>query len=346
MLEKFQSVQHLFENADSKEIRDLLPDSIYRQLKKPDWNQVDNTLKWADTTNQHILVKTDSAYPALLREIPDAPPVLYVKGNITALSSCQIAVVGSRNPSPTGRETAHQFSRQLGLSGFTITSGLAVGIDAASHRGTLDASMATLAVTATGLDQVYPRRHQQLAMEIAENGALVSEFPPGTGPARENFPRRNRIISGLSIGTLVVEAAQRSGSLITARHATEQGREVFAIPGSIHNPLARGCHKLIRQGAKLVETIEDIFEELGPLAHAMVFTSSETTDRPAAAPELDGDAVQVLACIGYEATSFDTIVQRSRLTAASLSSILLVLELHKLIRPTHGGSFMRLSERT
>ena len=197
----------------------------------------------------------DARYPELLKQIADPPSILFVQGDVSLLAKWQIALVGSRNPSASGRDTAYEFSRYLAQDGITINSGLAMGIDAASHQGALAAGGKTIAVIGTGLDRVYPAKHRELAHEIASTGAIVSEFALGTSPRAENFPRRNRIISGLSLGTVVVEAAVKSGSLITARMAMEQGREVFAIPGSIHNPLARGCHQLIRQGAKLVENI-------------------------------------------------------------------------------------------
>jgi DNA processing protein len=208
----------------------------------------------------------DGRYPPLLREIPQAPPVLFVHGDPDCLRVPQLAMVGTRNPTPSGRETARQFAAHLAGAGMIITSGLALGIDAAAHQGALAGGGRTIAVMGTSLDRVYPAKHRDLARAIAERGALVSELPTGTPALAENFPRRNRLISGLALGVLVVEAALQSGSLITARLALDQGREVFAIPGSIHNPLAKGCHALIRQGAKLVETANDIVEELGALA--------------------------------------------------------------------------------
>ena len=222
-------------------------------------------LRWLEADNHHLILFGDSAYPTLLAEITNPPPLLFVRGDKSLLTHPQLAMVGSRNPTRGGLENARAFASHLAAAGLGIISGLAMGIDGASHEGALEANGLTIAVAATGLDQVYPARHRRLADRIADNGAIISEFPIGTRPQAEHFPRRNRIISGMSMGTLVVEAAQRSGSLITARNAGEQGREIFAIPGSIHNPLARGCHHLIRQGAKLVETAEDILEELGPL---------------------------------------------------------------------------------
>src|SRR6266850_2310392 len=229
---------------------------------------VDADLAWLEVENHHLIPCVSVAYPSLLAQTTGAPLALYVEGNPAVLNEPQLAIVGSRNPTAAGLETAHAFAEFLGATGLTITSGLAEGIDGAAHRGALAGGGCTIAVCATGLDLVFPREHARLAREIAGRGALVSEFPIGTPARRANFPQRNRIISGLSFGTLVVEAARRSGSLITARHAGEQGREVFAIPGSIHNPLARGCHALIRQGAKLVESAEDVLAELPALAAA------------------------------------------------------------------------------
>ena len=230
-------------------------------IKNPDWRSIDQDLNWLAQPDNHLLTCDDPAYPKQLQEIPDAPPVLFVRGSIDLLSRPQIAIVGSHNPSSQGKQTAQDFAGTLAACGFVITSGLALGIDAASHIGALRSGGLTIAVAGTGLDRIYPARHKQLALEIVENGAIISEFPPSTTAKAGHFPRRNRIISGLCIGLLVVEAARQSGSLITARLALEQNREVFAIPGSIHNPLARGCNALIREGAKLVETTRDILEE-------------------------------------------------------------------------------------
>jgi DNA processing protein len=247
-------------------------------------------------------------------------------------------MVGSRNPSVVGRETAHDFARNFAASGLVVTSGLAQGIDTASHEGALQGEGQTIAVFGTGLDRVYPARNRQLAHAIVEQGgALVSEYPPGVEPLAANFPRRNRIISGLSLGTLVVEAALRSGSLITARYATEQGREVFAIPGSIHNPLARGCHQLIRQGAKLVETARDVLEELAPQLRAAIAEQPAEKAAIEATPELDEEYRRLLACLEQAPSSVDQIVQRSGLTADAVSSMLLLLELQGYVISAAGG---------
>jgi len=226
--------------------------------------------EWLQQAQHRLVGIGDDAYPGMLAQIPGAPRELYVDGDPDVLHLPALAIVGSRNPTAGGSRTAFEFARHLGAAGFCIVSGLAQGIDAAAHRGALAAGAKTIAFLGHGIDRIYPAVNRDLAREIAAHGALVSEFPLGTPPGRALFPQRNRLISGISFGTLVVEAARHSGSLITARLAAEQGREVFAIPGSIHNPLSRGCHQLIRQGAKLVETADDIVSELAPLAgHAL-----------------------------------------------------------------------------
>ena len=286
----------------------------------------------------------DPDYPVLLSQLESPPPLLYIHGQTNILSEPLLAMVGSRNPSASGVQTARDFARHLSAAGLVINSGLALGIDAACHQGALDAGMPTVAVMGTGLDRVYPARHRDLALKIAEQGALVSEFPIGTAPCAENFPRRNRIISGLSLGPLVVEAAIRSGSLITARYAGDQGREVFAIPGSIHNPLARGCHHLIRQGAKLVETAQDVMDELGMLADSCYRSDTHAVDTKAADEplKLDPDYQQLIDFIGFDSTSIDQLVNSSGLTPAEVSSMLLQLEMSGYIASNHGGTYNRL----
>jgi DNA processing protein len=312
-------------------------------LQQPDQERIERDLAWAEQPGNHIITCRDPRYPGLLLQIADPPPLLYVHGNVEALGQLQLAMVGSRNPPASGQRTATEFARYLALAGLTITSGLALGIDAASHQGALDVGKSTIAVMGTGLDRVYPSRHRELAHVIAEHGALVSEFPVGTAPKPENFPRRNRIISGLSLGILVVEAAIRSGSLISARCAGEQGREVFAIPGSIHNTLARGCHALIRQGAKLVETAQDIIDELGALAGACAPPGPQAHDQSrASAPELSADYLQLLDSIGYDPTSVDALVETSGLTPAEVSSMLLQLEMSGYLASSAGGLYNRL----
>lgn len=321
-----------------------LPDKAIQQLKQPDWQAVERDLRWAEAPHHHILSSDHPDYPPQLKQLPDLPPILFVNGQIPALKQPQLAIVGSRNPSVTGRETAHSFASSLAQLGLTITSGLALGIDAASHQGALDASGITLAITGCGPDKIYPARHRDLAKKIIEQGALITEFPIGTPPKPEHFPRRNRIISGLSLGTLVVEAAPQSGSLITARHALEQNREVFAIPGSIHNPMAKGCHALIRDGAILVENIDDIIRELAPqLSHLTSSNTMSAADQPLEKPSLDPHQHNVMTNIGFEATTIDTIIARCGLTAEQVSSILLTLELKNLVTAAPGGAYLRVS---
>lgn len=311
-------------------------------LRCPDWQPVEQDLRWLESQNRYIISARDPRYPALLKEISDPPPLLFVQGNPAALDTPQLAIVGSRNPTPGGRQTAHDFARSLSQAGLTISSGLAAGIDGAAHQGALETDSPTVAVTGTGLDRVYPAHHRELAHRIAEQGVLVSELPPGTPPVAANFPRRNRIISGLSVGTLVVEAARQSGSLITARMASEQGREVFAIPGSIHNPLARGCHTLIRQGAKLVEQAEDILEELSPLLGSLLSAATASQTPPAEiSRQWDQEYRQLMSALDYDPTPIDLLIERSGLTADAVSSMLLLLELEGFVSAAPGGRYCR-----
>lgn len=303
----------------------------------PDWEGVEKDLQWREQNNCFIVPIWDPQYPALLKQIHNAPPILYVRGNLRFLNQPQIAMIGTRKPNPQAKELARQFGRHFSKAGLCITSGLAIGIDAASHEGALEETGSTLAVLGNGLDTVYPASHRNLALKIAEAGALVSEFPIGTPAAPNHFPRRNRIISGLSVGVLVVEAALKSGSLITARLALEQGREVFAIPGSIHNPLAKGCHALIREGAKLVETAEHVLEEIGALIHYVKGCSTIKPIEKSESLTLTKTQVAFLAHVDYECTSMDTIVMRSGLTASEVSSMLLELELTGYLSAVPGG---------
>lgn len=291
-------------------------------------------------------------YPRLLREIPRPPPLLYVRGDPTCLSLPQLAIVGSRNPSGGGSENAERFAHYLAERGFAITSGLALGIDAAAHRGALRAGGKTIAVMGTGIDLIYPSRHRQLAQEIVDSGgALVSEFPLGTSSHASNFPQRNRIISGLSGGTLVVEAAVQSGSLITASYALQHDREVFAIPGSIHNPLARGCHQLIRQGATLVETAQDIVDQLaGLLSYKRQEMKSARAVQPElfaepavvdAEPQLGEDEQRLLQALGYDPLPVDLLAERTGLDVGTLSAQLIGLEIKGLIQQV-GACYQRL----
>jgi DNA processing protein len=334
-LKLFDNIQTLFTATPSDLAAAGLTEIQINALRNPDWRAAEINLAWCEKNTCHIITLIDDAYPRLLKEISAAPIVLYARGDLTVLNEPQLAIVGSRNPTPAGKELAHHFAYTLVKSGLHITSGLAAGIDAASHRGALNAGGKTIAVFGTGLNQVYPASHRALAEEIIANGILISEFSPFEPPKALHFPRRNRVISGLSLGVLVIEAAIRSGSLITARYANEQGREVFAVPGSIRNPLTQGCHYLIRQGAKLVETTNDIVEELGAL-HAITKPTKAIAKTKKRA-KLPPAQRAILNYIGYEITSLDTIILRSGLTASEVSSMLLSLELEGIIATTHGG---------
>jgi DNA processing protein len=314
---------------------------------------IDAELRWLEHDGHHFVPLASDSYPPLLAEVSDAPVGLFVRGDPAALSLPQLAIVGSRNPTAGGRDNATGFAAHLARRGLAITSGLAIGIDAAAHQGALAAEGVTIAVCGTGLDVDYPSAHGALAEAIAKRGALVSEFPLGMPALQANFPRRNRIISGLALGTLVVEAAVRSGSLITARLAAEQGREVFAIPGSIHNPLARGCHQLLRQGAKLVETCDDIFAELralvGALAPALQAAVSDERKPGTAGPEssaavapvLDKAYEILLDALGFEPVGVDTLVERTGFAADEVASMLLILELDGKLESRPGGRYVR-----
>lgn len=295
-------------------------------------------------------------YPEPLRQIQDAPPILYVRGRVELLARPQVAIVGSRNASRAGLDHAWQFAGALARRGYAVTSGLALGVDGAAHAGALAAGGDTVAVLGTGADVIYPRNHEALASQVIEQGVLISEYPPGTRPRSLHFPRRNRIISGLSRGILVVEAGLRSGSLITARLALEQGREVFAIPGSIHNPLARGCHELIRQGARLVETVDDIEEELAawwnrPATAAVSEPSAPAspepdlfvagTETPPVPDHLDDREIAVLQALGYDPRSTDQLCTATGLPADQLMQSLLLLEMEGLVESAPGG-FLRV----
>jgi DNA processing protein len=332
----------LRQGQDPRQLLDSPPQPLRAVLADIPWQRVDDDLVWLAAPRNHLIPWDSPDYPGLLRDIPDPPLALFVHGDPQVLSLPQLAVVGSRNPSSGGQQTARDFARYLASAGLAITSGLAVGIDAAAHQGALDAGGATVAVTGTGLDRVYPARHRDLAHRIADQGALVSEFAPGTPPLPGNFPRRNRIISGLAVGTLVVEAALRSGSLITARLAAEQGREVFAIPGSIHNPLARGCHALIRQGAKLVETADDIAEELSALLGGLIAEGPLQRDQAGACEALqDPEYRQLLEAMGHDPVTVDGLVARTGFSAEAVSSMLLLLELEGHVSSSPGGFFVR-----
>lgn len=355
LLQHFGSVSKVLDAAKRASNDELLQAGINNRtlnnLRKASSDYIHADMDWLEAHDRHhIITLDDPIYPSLLREIPSPPPLLFVNGDPNLLRDPQLAIVGSRNPTQSGRDLAYSFAKHLGASGFCITSGLALGVDGFSHKGALDAGAPTIAVTATGLDRVYPARHRKLAHQIVEQGVIISEFPIGTEPRAQNFPRRNRIIAGLSLGVLVVEAAVKSGSLITARQANEQGREVFAIPGSIHNPLARGCHHLIREGAKLVETADHILEEISKI---LEFQPELPDISQTASPEtasqsdstLDADYQKVLDAMGYDPISVDVLVVQTGLTAEELSSILLMLELQGFVTSSGGGSYMRLAKK-
>ncbi|MCB1956663.1 MAG: DNA-processing protein DprA [Rhodocyclaceae bacterium] len=298
---------------------------------------VSEHLAWAAEPGHHVLTLADSGYPRDLLATADPPTVLFAKGRAELLDRTGIAIVGARSATAQGASNARAFAATLARSGLTIVSGLALGIDAAAHEGGLEGEGGTIAVIGTGPDRIYPSRNQALARRIAREGLILSEFPLGTPARRHHFPRRNRILSGLARGVLVVEAAVGSGSLITARLAAEQGREVFAIPGSIHSPLSRGCHRLIREGAKLVESAGDVLEELQ--------WTARTTPPMTAPPPESGDTDEaggVLAGLGYDPVDTDTLLQRSGLTADALSAILLTMELDGRITRLPGGRFQRI----
>ncbi len=319
--------------ASYKQLRTVVSEPVARLISAgPDQDTIAPTLDWLQDPVNHLITLADSDYPRALLEIPDPPPLIFAKGQLKWLNTPSIAVVGSRNASTQGEKNAEDFSQALSQHGFTIVSGMALGIDGAAHRGALKASSATIAVVGTGLDIVYPARHRDLAHQIAERGIIISEFPLGTPSLAQNFPRRNRLISGLSLGCLVVEANIQSGSLITARLAAEQGREVFAIPGSIHSPLSKGCHQLIKQGAKLVDNIRDIVDELG------ASSSNIVADQPPAT-----ETNPLLDCMGYDPISMESLVERSGLTSDNLSAMLLMLELDGKVASLHGGRYQRIT---
>ena len=328
--------------ADEGRLRVLgLNGNIINSIKRPDTKQLDADLAWLDLPGHYLVTWNDNRYPSRLREIADPPAALFVAGDPDALNLLQLGIVGSRNPSASGRRIAYSFANQLSEHGFVITSGLASGIDFCAHQGTLDTNGRTIAVLGSGADRIYPSRHRYLAEKITGHGALVSEFPPGTAPLARNFPRRNRVISGLSTGILVVEADQRSGSLITARFAADQGREVFAVPGSIYNPLTKGCHYLIKQGAKLVESLEDVLEELqvSPRPVHTGIRKQDYTGDPVT--DFDIKYRQLLDNLSFDPVSIDRLVDITGLTSETVSSMLLILEIRGVVSSSN-GMYMRI----
>ncbi len=322
-----------------------LPPKARECLRSPDTGALSADLQWLRAGGARLLVWGEADYPQPLAAIRGAPAAIYVAGDIEVLKAPQLAMVGARGASPVGRSIARELAGALTQAGLTITSGLAAGIDAASHEGALAAGGRTVAVLGTGLDRTYPAENAALATRIRAGGALVSEFPPRTGPQRQNFPQRNRIISGLALGTLVVEAAEGSGSLITAQRAAQQGREVFAVPGPIRSPLSRGCHQLIREGAHLVEGPADV---LAGLQFSQQFQSLASSDvggsnASAGGVRLDKEYEMLLDALGFEPATIDTLVARSGLPGESIASMLLILELEGRIAPYPGGLYGRLS---
>jgi DNA processing protein len=343
LLGHFGSAEKII-SASGAELREtgLSPDSV-AALKSPDDAKMHAALDWLQSGSHHLIHWHDEYYPPLLKETGHSPPVLFIDGNPELLCMPQIAIVGSRNATAGGREIAQEFAAHLAKAGLTITSGLAAGIDAAAHEGAIHADGNTIAVLGTGPDIIYPRQNYALADQIRNHGTLVSEFPPGMPARRDHFPRRNRIISGLSLGTLVVEAGVNSGSLITARLSGDYGREVFAIPGSIHSPLSKGCHRLIKQGAKLIENSADILEELKSLISSINPPPVARATAPEAKPASDPDYVRLLSSMGFEPVNIQALAGRSGLTTAELSSMLLILELEGRVESLPGGRFQQLT---
>ena len=325
-----------------------LPERQVERLRNPDRQRLQRWRDWLEHPQRELVTRESPDYPAMLRELPDAPLALWIVGaRSDLLGGPQLTMVGSRSPTSNGRETAQQFAQYLSERGLTIVSGLATGIDGASHRGGLAGCGSTVAVLGCGPDVLFPKSHRGLAADIIAAGLIVSEYPPGTQPLPAHFPQRNRILAGMSAGTLVVEAARRSGSLITARLAGNYGREVFAIPGSIHNPLTKGCHGLIRDGAKLVDEAADVLVELSPLLQLTVETDAAQPATPTRVPSLASEPgyPELLSELGFDPCGISDLARRTGLTAAELSSMLLLLEMEGLVEALPGGRYSRLSKR-
>ncbi len=345
LLNSFTSAAAIFTASGSQLKAAQLSEAQINRIQNADINETERDLAWLEHADHGILFADDSAYPAQLKEISDPPYALFYIGDIDYLQQTQLAMVGSRTPTIAGKQTAESFAHHLSDAGITITSGLAHGIDAASHQGALKGIAGSVAVVANGLHTIYPKANTRLAEAISKQGCIISEAPIGAEPHKGMFPRRNRIISGLSIGTLVTEAAINSGSLITTRHAMEQGREIFAIPGSIHNPLAKGCHSLIKSGAKLVESAADILEELLPLVNSGLIrhtSAAESTQSSTNSTqfddniELDSSYQTLLNHMEFEPIGIDELVERSALNASEISSMLLILELQGQVISQNG----------
>ncbi len=346
LLKAFGSAEAIFA-ASHANLRKVVSDDIANQIKAETVSdQIKITLEWLAEPNNHLITLADEDYPRLLLETPDPPPILFAKGQLSCLQQPSIAIVGSRNPTAQGEKNAHDFAMLLAEFGFTIVSGLAIGIDAAAHRGALASNGKTIAVVGTGLDIVYPAKNRELAHEIIKQGLLISEFSLGTPSLPQNFVQRNRVISGLSMGCLVVEASLQSGSLITAKFATEQDRDVFAIPGSIHSPQSKGCHQLIKQGAKLVDAVQDIVHELksehfvslAAIPLKKNFIPAKNTS-PEEIPHADKALLDLMS---FEPVTVEYLLQHSGLTSDTLSSILISLELDNKIASMPGGRYQRI----
>jgi DNA processing protein len=317
----------------------LPPAAVERMLAAPPPDTLAATLDWLAQPRHELIAWDDPDYPRGLLDLADAPPALFFVGRRELLARTAVAIVGSRNATPQGIDNALAFAGALSAAGITVVSGLALGIDTAAHRGALDGTGSTIAVIGTGPDRVYPARNRELAHAIAERGAIVAEFPPGTPPRKENFPQRNRLLSGLARGVLVVEATLSSGSLITARLAGEQGRDVFAIPGSIHSPFSKGPHKLIREGAKLVETAQDVLEDLGLAPPAPSRAGAEGASLADAADF--GPQAAVLHAMGHDPVDLDQLIARTSMSAQNLAAALTTLELDGRVAAVSGGRWQR-----
>lgn len=342
LLEGLGCIDNILGASDSKLRQSGLPDKVITAMRQVDEAAIAADINWMnDAQDRAIITRESNQYPDQLKEIADPPLVLYVRGDADVLSTPQIAVVGSRKPSHSAENHAFDLARQLAGYGITVTSGMALGIDGCAHRGALSADGYTIAVTATGLDRVYPAKHQQLAQEIAGRSAIISEFPIGTNPQASFFPRRNRIISGLCYGTLVVEATLKSGTLTTAAHATSQAREVFAIPGNIDNPGSHGCHALLKNGATLVENVADILEVIAPLLPKQIHFTSDQPAQGRSAANLSKDKTALLDALGQDTMSLDELVARSGLGLVNVTKMTVDLELEGQIKKIPGGNFVR-----
>lgn len=359
LLEHFGGADALVSAPAADLRRGGLKNETIQALKRPDEALLERDLEWLSGASRHLLTWGSDAFPPLLRDDPSPPAALFAEGDPDILWQPQVAVIGSRNPTAGGRDNAREFAAELSRRGMTITSGLAAGIDSTAHAAALEAGGLTVAVMGTGLDRVYPASSRELASQVRDRGVLVSELPPGTGAKRSHFPSRNRIISGLSLGVLVIEAGLRSGTLITARMAGNQGRDVFALPGSIHNPMAKGCHRLIRDGAKLVETVEEILQELAPMAGQLAVelkremglkrdeANAPRLEKEADEPQLDEDPDYrtLWSCLGFDPKPVDSIIEQTGLTARAVSAMLLMLELRGMVEAHPGSAYSRKKTR-